>query len=327
MQSILDRISGLRGVIIGDLMIDHYVVGEAHRLSPEAPVPVVLAQKDTWTLGGAANVARNLRTFGPLTEVIGLIGKDALGDKLQNLLAESNIIFDAEFRDDKVITISKTRIMAARQQICRVDRELAAEEYALTKKYVERVETALAPADFLIFSDFAKGTLTQDVVDNLCKLARKQNSFIAADPKPTHAVRFSNIDLLTPNAREALVIADMDQYAPPNSVNWSDVCKKIYAKHSPKYIVITLGADGMLTARNGQISQKIPTCAREVFDVSGAGDTVIAALSSSLAAGIELEKAVQFANIAAGIVVGKLGTAIATPSEILNASRQISTAQ
>jgi D-beta-D-heptose 7-phosphate kinase/D-beta-D-heptose 1-phosphate adenosyltransferase len=284
---------------------------------------VVLVRNDLWAVGGAANVARNLRAIGPLAEVAGLTGKDALGDRLQNLFAEQGILYDSGFRDPDVSTISKTRIIASRQQVCRVDRERPPEAYSIARAiHLNRVESALRHADMLLFSDYAKGTLSQMVVDKLCKIAREKNCFIGADPKPSHSIHFSDVDLLTPNAGEALTMAGMNPYLPVGSVDWSVVCKKIYGKHAPKNLVITLGSEGMLVARNGQLSKKISTVAREVFDVSGAGDTVIAALSIGLASGHDLEKSAQFANVAAGIVVGKLGTAVATPAEILNSFRQ-----
>jgi D-beta-D-heptose 7-phosphate kinase/D-beta-D-heptose 1-phosphate adenosyltransferase len=148
------------------------------------------------------------------------------------------------------------------------------------------------------------------------------NCFIAADPKPSRPLQFRKVDLLTPNANEAIAMAGMDPHS-SKPIDWTEVCQKIYAKHEPKFLVVTMGAKGMLIAKDGQAARKIiPTCAREVFDVSGAGDTVIAAMTVALATGHDLEEAAQFANIAAGIVVGKLGTAVAMPAEILNFYRQ-----
>ncbi|MDR2667650.1 MAG: PfkB family carbohydrate kinase [Puniceicoccales bacterium] len=320
LQSILNKASGLRVLVFGDVMLDHYVIGDVYRLSPEAPVPVVLAREDVWMLGGAANVARNLASIGVMAEVAGLVGKDSMGDRLQNLLTESNILFDSAFHDSSVSTICKTRIVAGRQQICRVDRERSVETYAVTKNgHLDLIEKALDGADVLILSDYAKGTLTQSVINRIIKAAKAKSCFVAADPKPNRPLQYAGADLLTPNAFEAMTMAGYDPHGTPD---WQSVCKKIYTKHAAKNLVITLGAEGMLIARDGQMSKKVPTSAREVFDVSGAGDTVIAALSVALASGHTLEEAVHFANVAAGIVVGKLGTAVATPAEILNSVRQ-----
>ncbi|MDR0340358.1 MAG: PfkB family carbohydrate kinase [Puniceicoccales bacterium] len=319
MQTILNRASGLRALVFGDLMLDHYIIGDAHRLSPEAPVPVILAREDHWLLGGAANVARNLAALGTMTEVAGRIGKDPQGDRLQNLLTENNILLDAGFRDLTVPTISKTRIVAGRQQVCRIDREQSANAYAVTREaQLEVLERALKRADILILSDYAKGTLTQAVVNKVIKFAKEQGCFIAADPKPSRPLQYSAVDLLTPNASEALSMAGLDPYDTENP-DWDVVCRKICAKYKPKYLVITLGPAGMYYAQDGQPVKCVPTKPQEVYDVSGAGDTVIAVISVGLAGGSPLEDAIRCANTAARIVISKLGTAVATPAEIINA--------
>jgi D-beta-D-heptose 7-phosphate kinase/D-beta-D-heptose 1-phosphate adenosyltransferase len=324
MQSILDRASGLRGVVIGDLLLDHYVLGTASRLSPEAPVPILLVEEDTWSLGGAANVASNLKALGVSVEVVGLAGRDPAGDRLQNLLAANNILHDEVFRDPAVHTISKTRIVSNGHQLCRVDREREPVGYGLGKNetFLERAELALRNADLLIFSDYGKGTLTKPVVERLTAAARLRNCFVAADPKPSRPLPFSQVDLLTPNAGEACAMADVDPIGPKGG-DWAKVCKKICNLYQPKNLVITLGRDGMLVAAGGQAPHRIATCAKAVCDVTGAGDTVIAALSVALATGHDLETAARFANTAAGIVVGKFGTATATPAEIINFSRGV----
>jgi D-beta-D-heptose 7-phosphate kinase/D-beta-D-heptose 1-phosphate adenosyltransferase len=320
LQAILNRASGLRVLVFGDVMLDHYVIGDVYRLSPEAPVPVVLAREDVWMLGGAANVARNLAALGVMVEVAGLVGNDQMGDRLQNLLAECNILFDGSFHESSISTICKTRIVAGRQQVCRVDRERPADSYAVNKAHhLDLIEKALDSADVLILSDYAKGTLTQPVINRIIKAAKAKSCFVAADPKPNRPLQYGGADLLTPNAAEARVMSGHDPHGTPN---WPLTCKAIYGKHAVKNLVITLGPEGMLIARDGQMSKKVPTSAKEVFDVSGAGDTVIATLSVALASGHSLEEAVHFANAAAGIVVGKFGTAVATPAEILNAARQ-----
>ncbi|MDR2664292.1 MAG: PfkB family carbohydrate kinase [Puniceicoccales bacterium] len=321
MQTILNRASGLRALVLGDVMLDHYIIGSANRLSPEAPVPVVLAHEDIWLLGGAANVARNLAALGTMAEVAGRIGKDPQGDKLQNLLADCNILFDVGFHDVSISTISKTRIVAGRQQVCRIDREQSASAYSVARgTHMDVVERALKRANFFVLSDYAKGTLTQPVVNKVIKLAKAQGCFVAADPKPSRPLQYPGVDLLTPNAQEARAMAGCDPYDTENC-DWSVICKKIYDRHLPKNLVITQGADGMLIAREGRLIKSVPTMAQEVSDVSGAGDTVIAALSVALAGGSTLEEAAHFANTAAGIVIRKFGTAVATPAEIINASR------
>lgn len=318
MQAIFDRASGLRIMIIGDLMLDHYIFGDASRLSPEAPVPVVFVEQDRWTAGGAANVALNLKTFGVLTEVVGVIGKDGAGERLLDMLSAANILYDECYRAANVQTITKTRVIVRNQQLCRIDREQNAAAYAIDPDcFLTHMEGALKNTDAVIISDYAKGTLTQRIVDATFKLARQHSCFIAVDPKPKRALKFPAPDLLTPNTAEALALAGLE-LEHGQTIDWAAVCKKIYLRHQPKNIVITMGSGGMLIAKDGQVVRQIPTFAQEVFDVSGAGDTVISALTIALLAGENLADAANFANRAAGIVVGKRGTAIATPAEILN---------
>jgi D-beta-D-heptose 7-phosphate kinase/D-beta-D-heptose 1-phosphate adenosyltransferase len=320
MQSILDRAVGIRAVALGDLFLDHYVMGDAGQLSVEAPVPVVGVHEDIWLLGGAANVALNLKTFGTLVEVVGPLGMDAAGDRLQNLLVDNKILFDTRLRTNDVQTIVKTRIMAKRQQLCRVDRGNMANNAAFDRA-MENLNDVLQNADLLILSDHAKGALTQHLVDSAVEIAHKNNCFVAADPNPQHKLRYAGVDLITPSANEALEMAEIEREK-GRPVDWQAVCKKIYQSHAPKYLVITLSDQGMLLCKDGQVLRQVPTSVREVFDISGAGDTVISAISVSLTVGKDLEEAARFANTAAGIVVGKFGTAVATPAEIINAAQE-----
>lgn len=318
MQTIFNSAHGLKILVIGDLILDHYVLGNARRLSPEAPVPVVLATQDRWALGGAANVALNLKSFGVLTEVIGAVGKDAGGERFKRMFAENNILFDERYQFPNISTISKTRILGEGQQICRVDREQAPSVYAISPKLVlEHLNGNLRDYNAIIFSDYAKGSITQDLLNEIVDVARKKRVFIAVDPKPRSGLNYGAPDLLTPNATESLQMAGMrDDIS--EGIDWNLVAKKIYAKHACKILAITLGAKGMALFREGQFVRHIPTYVQEVFDVSGAGDTVIAALTTALCGGASLELASHFANLAAGVVVGKLGTSVATPAEILN---------
>jgi D-beta-D-heptose 7-phosphate kinase/D-beta-D-heptose 1-phosphate adenosyltransferase len=319
MQSILDRLSGLRVVVFGDIILDHYILGEVSRLSPEAPVPVILVTEDIWSLGGAANVALNLKELGTSVEVIGLMGTDAAGDHLRNLFVEKDILFDEQQRIPSMQTIIKTRILAMRQQICRIDREKVDSKFSI-ENIVDNLEDILHSVDLIILSDYGKGALTQNFVNSVVEIAHKNRCFVAVDPKPISDITYGNVDLLTPNMGEALTMAGVKSL-PDWEIDWKDVCKKIYQRHAPKYLVITLGADGMLLAKNGQFMCIKPTCARDVYDVSGAGDTVIASLAAALTSGSSLEDSANLANIAAGIVVEKFGTATATPSEIINHSQ------
>jgi D-glycero-beta-D-manno-heptose-7-phosphate kinase len=321
MRELLDKFSALRVVVAGDVMLDEYIWGHAHRLSPEAPVPVVAVERETYVAGGSANVALNLVAFGAKAELCGWIGQDAAGERLRGLLAKTGVVFDPRFaRDVKLTpTILKTRVVASRQQLCRLDREAAPSAYALQGTAGRGwIEEKLAGAKALIFSDYAKGALDPELVSHLTKAAQRRGVLVALDPKPRRPLEVRGLDLLTPNWREALELAgfspDVPHFAQPA---FEVVVNAIRQKYQPKHLVITMGDKGMLLSSDGEPVNRIPTYAREVFDVTGAGDTVIAALALALAAGATLDEAAHFANTAAGVVVGKFGTATATPEEIL----------
>ena len=318
MRSLLAKFPKLRAVVVGDVMLDEYIWGHAHRLSPEAPVPVVAVERETYVAGGSANVALNLVSFGAKAELCGWIGQDAAGEKLRAKLAEAKVAFDARFARAGTPTILKTRVVAGHQQLCRLDREATTARYALDGKAPAWIEKKLTGAAALIFSDYAKGALSTELLTHLTKAAQKKGVFVALDPKPRRPLEVRGLDLLTPNWKEAL---EMVGYSPdmPAAVmpSFDAVVERIDHKYKPKYLVITLGEKGILLRAPGEQYRIIKTYAREVFDVTGAGDTVIAALTLALAAGATLAEAAHFANTAAGVVVGKFGTATASPEEIL----------
>ena len=314
-RALLKKVSRLRILVVGDVMLDHYVWGDATRISPEAPVPVVHIQRDTYTAGAGANVALNLVALGAKATVAGCIQDDEPGRKLGEVLARHGI---------KGInlagagqTILKTRVMAQHQQLCRLDRESPPAHYAIDlPQALARLRSEVRACNAIILSDYAKGLLTDELVAALARLARDGGKFIALDPKPKRKLRFSGLDLLTPNRREAAELAGVD-WDPQQPFPAAAICAAIHDRYRPRYLVVTLSEDGMLLCAQGRVVKSIPTAAREVFDVSGAGDTSIAGLVLALAAGAELETAAHFANAAAGVVVGKLGTATVTPEELL----------
>lgn len=316
MQELLERIARLRILVVGDLMLDHYIWGDATRLSPEAPVPIVKVERDSYTAGGAANVAANLRALGVQTEVLGTLGEDACGDSLREILRQRGVSFDeGAVRSGRSPTIVKTRVMCRNQQLCRLDREAPPEAYALSPAAREALPVKLAEADAVILSDYAKGVITSETIRLIQGLARP-GQIVALDPKPRSGLTFSGVSLMTPNKAEALQLAGLHG-AEAGTVGWVAVAARVYEKYAPRQLVITLGGDGMLLCAEGRPGRQIPTAAREVFDVSGAGDTVIATLTAALAAGADLDRAAALANLAAGVVVGKVGTAVASPAEIL----------
>ncbi|TVR49445.1 MAG: hypothetical protein EA425_12315 [Puniceicoccaceae bacterium] len=313
---ILERIRSLKVLVIGDVMLDHTIWGDAVRISPEAPVPVVEVERDTWSAGGAANVALNATTLGASATVVGRIGRDEAGRRLRRLLSDAGVrLFPLPAGDGP--TIQKTRVMVRRQQLCRLDREADPTAYSLSEDdAIDALARAAADHDAIVFSDYAKGFLTSPLLARISAAARDADRIVALDPKPRRDLDFRDFDLLTPNRKEALEMAGMaGEYR--GAFPAEEVCRALWKRHRTRNLVVTLGEDGMLLSRRGRPGHTIPTAAREVFDVSGAGDTVIGSLTLALAAGADLASAAHFANAAAGVVVAKVGTATVTPEELL----------
>lgn len=318
MKTLLEKISRVRVLVVGDVMLDHYIHGDATRISPEAPVPVVNVSKDRYVTGGAANVALNIRSLGAGAALCGLCGDDEAGRRLRAILSTAGIDYPTEFCRSRIATIIKSRVVVRNQQLCRLDREMTPENYALTEAAVrEKLFAEIERADAVIISDYAKGAIDLEMLTQILAHAEQHGILVSLDPKPRRRLPFRNVGLITPNKNEAIELADLQNELHPDEFPAEEICRRIWEKHRPKDLVVTLGAEGMLLSREGKILKRIPTFAREVFDVSGAGDTVIASLTLALAAGTPLEEAAHFANTAAGIVVGKFGTATVTPEEIL----------
>ncbi len=314
LPSLLKKIAGLRILVIGDVMLDRYIWGDATRISPEAPVPVIDVSRETWTAGGAANVALNIAALGARCTVGGFVGSDESGAKLTQSLESKKIAVIKT--PGSAQTIVKTRVMVQRQQLCRIDLESPPASYGMTALQAQALfAQEIAACDAVIISDYAKGILNDEVVARVTQLARAAGKFIALDPKPKRKLSFHSLDLITPNKRESLELAGLTP-APHTPYPAAEVCTRLHERYSSKHLVITLGEEGMLLSSGGKIICTIPTAAREVFDVSGAGDTALAALVLALTAGAKLENAALFANAAAGVVVGKLGTATVSPAEL-----------
>jgi rfaE bifunctional protein kinase chain/domain len=314
-RAVLRRIARLRILVVGDVMLDHYIWGDATRISPEAPVPVVDIARDTWTAGGAANVAANIACLGAQCSLFGFIGRDPNGDRLRAIVRDLGV--DVIQSPGTGATIVKTRVMVQHQQLCRLDRESSPSSYAADPSAAARLlARAVRSCDAVVFSDYAKGLLTDGLVSRLAGMARARGAFTALDPKPKHPLSFSGMDLITPNKREALQLAAIEP-APGAAFPAAAVCARLQERFATRHVVVTLGEDGMLLSTGGRVVKTIPTAAREVYDVSGAGDTALAALALALASGAGLEESAHFANAAAGVVVAKLGTATVGPAELL----------
>lgn len=315
LPQLLKKIARLRILVIGDVMLDHYIWGDATRISPEAPVPVIDIARDSWTAGGAANVALNLASLGAHCTVVGYIGSDDNGTRLATILHGKRIA--TVNTPGTAPTIVKTRVLVQHQQLCRLDREAPPTAYEIPPSKIEAlVAPEIAKCDAVVLSDYAKGILTDGVVERVSRLARAAGKFVALDPKPKRKVTFHGLDLITPNKRESLQLAGIE-LAPHARYPAADICARLHELYATRHLVITLGEEGMLLSAKGKIQKIIPTAAREVFDVSGAGDTALAGLVLALTAGASLETSAHFANAAAGVVVGKLGTATVTPKELV----------
>ncbi len=303
-----------RILVIGDLMLDRFIWGNVNRISPEAPVPVVHVSHESAYPGGAANVARNLAEFGVQATISGVVGKDDAASQLLTLLETSNIKTTAVLQNEIAKTIVKTRIIARHQQVVRVDRE----EQLLLKNQdsddlMEKLEPLWDQVDAVILEDYGKGLLTQDLVDQILARARVAEKIIAVDPNPNNPLNWQGATVVKPNRGEAWQAAG---FPPTADKPMEFIGQRLLEKWRVDNILMTLGEDGLILFQPPEPPFHTPTRAREVFDVSGAGDTVIAFFTAALAAGLSKPEAALIANHAAGIVVGKLGTATVTPTEL-----------
>lgn len=321
-SKILGRFPSCRILVVGDLMLDRFVYGDVTRISPEAPVPVVRVTRETAMPGGASNVASNIRALGAVASVAGMLGKDAAGDELRWLLSEAGVDTPAVTKSAERSTIVKTRIIASRQQVVRVDYEHAFPSGGRdTKKFLALLALELDRADGVILEDYGKGTLSQEATDLVLSAAARRGIPVGLDPKDGHDLAFDGITVATPNRKEAFAIAGVpDAGAAADPLKDKPLLKvgeTLLEKWKAAHVAITLGAQGMFLLSKGLAPRHLPTRAQEVYDVSGAGDTVIAACVSALAAGADFFSAAALANEAAGVVVGKLGTASCSPGELI----------
>lgn len=316
---ILNKFSKLNIVVVGDIMLDHYIMGDATRISPEAPVPVVSVASDKYVPGGAANVANNFAGLGVPTTLIGSYCDDPESKLLSDVLNQRSIQLSTLGKKDGATTIVKTRVVVQRQQLCRIDREAKPAAYGLdhvlqSAEFVEIIQNA----DAILFSDYAKGVVNDTLIAAVREITAQLATppLLIVDPKPKRHLDLSGMTVMTPNRGEALQMAGFDS-SPSADFDDEAVTQAIFIKYNPKQLVITLGAEGMLLGESGKIVGRIATEAREVFDVSGAGDTVVAVLTAALASGESLHSAAALANKAAGIVVSHLGTAPISSAELI----------
>jgi rfaE bifunctional protein kinase chain/domain len=311
----VDRFPRTHTLVVGDVMLDHYVWGSVSRISPEAPVPVVSVTKENVLLGGASNVVNNIHSLGGRVSVCGVIGRDDAGRQLVHMLRNQGIPTDGLIVEENRSTSIKTRVIAHNQQVVRFDRE--------TKNGIEK-DTHLRIYDFvkqrvrdsldaIVLSDYSKGVITKGLVRDIIKLARKNGVIVSVDPKVNHFGMYSGVTILTPNSKEASIGAKIDIEDEKSLLKAGALLLK---RLKCDAVLITRGEHGMsLFERGGRITN-IPTVAQEVFDVTGAGDTVISVLTLAMASGAGMVDAARISNYAAGIVVGVVGTAAVKPEEL-----------
>jgi D-glycero-beta-D-manno-heptose-7-phosphate kinase len=327
LEEILEHAPSRRITVIGDLMLDEFVWGKVGRISPEAPVPVVEVTGESFYPGGAANVARNLREFINQVAVIGMLGKDRSGLQLRELLAEQNIDTSNAIEEESFRTIVKTRIIALHQQVVRVDREeIATPSTTHVSMAVEAVRDSIKETDAIIFEDYGKGFVTTELVAQIARDAALAGKIVAADPNPRHSVDWRGVTVVKPNRAEAFLAAgipwrDADE-ALGTDTDLERVGKALLKKWETQYVLITLGEHGMMLFQQNEAPHYIRTKARQVFDVSGAGDTAIALFTLGLVCGATPLEAAEIANHGSAVVVSKLGTATVTRDELIASFRE-----
>jgi rfaE bifunctional protein kinase chain/domain len=320
-RALLRAMHGRPVLVLGDVMLDEFIWGRVARISPEAPVPVVEVTHESLHVGGAGNVARNVRALGGAVTLAGIVGRDSAGEKISAELAACGVEAALVRAADGRPTTVKTRIIAHQQQIVRADRECSDDLPAqLEDEIIACVRAALPRCAALVLSDYQKGVVTPRVMRAVLPAARRRGVPVLVDPKVRHFALYRQVDVITPNQLEAEQASGVRLR---NDADLTLAAERILRLLRCKAVLITRGEHGMSLFRRDRRPAHVPTFAREVFDVTGAGDTVIATLALALAGGVSLEEAAVLANCAAGVVVGKVGTATASPEEVLAAVEEI----
>lgn len=311
------RFSQCRILVIGDLMIDEYLWGEVDRISPEAPVQIVEVNREEFTLGGAGNVIHNLVVLGADVSAVGVVGVGYDGSLLADLIKKLNVGIEGIIHDPQRPTTRKTRIIASNQHVLRIDRETKKEISANTYELIiKSLENQIPATDMVLVSDYGKGTLTRPLLSRLVDICQKNNKMIIVDPKGLDFTKYSGVTLITPNRKEASLASGVEI---TDDDSLFQAARKLFEKVEMKNLLVTCGKDGMVLFEKNASPYRIYTEAKQVFDVSGAGDTVLAVLGLALATGATFQQAASLANTAAGIVVGKIGTATVTQKELASA--------
>ena len=320
LKTVISNFNRARVLVVGDLILDEFIWGNVSRISPEAPVPVVWVDSENFMPGGASNVANNIRSLGGEVHLVGVVGDDSRAEVLQSLLRKKGVNTDGIFVDKNRPTTQKTRVIAHHQQVVRIDREqLKPIPDSVTQEMIAYIRDNLRELDAIIIEDYGKGVVVPKLVQSIVKLAKKSGKIISVDPKETHFSYYRGVTTLTPNHHEAGAAVG---FKLKDDATLEKAGRLMLRRLRCDSVIITLGENGMAIFEEGKKMVKIPTVAQEVFDVSGAGDTVISALTLALARGASIIDAAHISNCAAGIVVGKVGVAVTTPEELMQRIRK-----
>ncbi|MBI5328264.1 MAG: D-glycero-beta-D-manno-heptose-7-phosphate kinase [Deltaproteobacteria bacterium] len=316
-MEILNNFKKATVLVIGDLLMDHFIWGKVRRISPEAPVPVVEVNSESLMLGGAANVVHNIHSLGGKVLVCGVIGRDDMGKNLVHELRLKGIASNGVIVEESRPTSVKTRVIAHSQQVVRFDREKKDKIHLDTMKGImDYLREKICFVDAIVISDYAKGVISEELAEEVISLARKKRKPVAVDPKVSHFDYYKYATIVTPNNDEASQASGVDIESESSLMRAGEV---LLNKLGSDAILITRGEHGMSLFENNGGIMHIPTVAQEVYDVSGAGDTVIGTVALAIASGASFKEAAVISNFAAGIVVGKVGTAIVAPEELKSA--------
>jgi rfaE bifunctional protein kinase chain/domain len=318
-EDIIRQFQNKNILVVGDLILDHYIWGNVRRISPEAPVPVVEVERESFLLGGAANVANNIVSLGAGAAVVGIVGRDMAGEALTDLLRQKGVKCGGIFVSNRPTTV-KTRVIAHNQQVVRFDREdIKYVTGRVLRGVLEHIDSLYPGFDAIIVSDYRKGMISGGLIKGIVEKSKKKKIFIAVDPKVGHFNFYKGVSVVTPNVAEAASGANIEIRDEKTLVRAGRLLLK---KLGCRAVLVTRGEQGMSLFERKCVSH-ISTAAQKVYDVTGAGDTVISAFTLACAAGATMAEASVIAKYAAGVVVGEVGTAVSTPEQLLKALRSV----
>ncbi len=315
-KNIISNFNKPRVLVIGDLMLDEFIWGKVERISPEAPVPVVWADSESFMPGGASNVANNIAALGGKVDLVGVVGNDERGTILKGELENKGVGTSGIVKDSSRPTILKTRVIAHKQQVVRIDREkIAPLAKRIVSKLIGIIKNKIDHVDVVIIEDYGKGMINPGLLKAIIPFAKRKKKIITVDPKKDHFSFYKGVDVITPNHKEASFASGVNIVG---KKTLDQAGKSLLSKLKCGIVLVTLGEEGMALFKENSRPVHIPTLAQDVFDVSGAGDTVIGAFSLALASGATGVQAAHIANCAAGIVIGKIGITVVTQDELIN---------